>query len=149
MISNTYNVVMFAHNEGKNITQSVKSLFNNCDDRMSKCLILAKGCTDNTVEILENFGQEHYNQLKVIELLLGDECNAWNTYAHDLADSVKVHFFIDADVAFTENAFPIMFDTLTSSGTAMGIACLPSSERNIEYYCSLAIDRSCLFGNCY
>ena len=145
-----YAIAMFAYNEEKNISRSVKSVFENTDERLSCFYVIANGCSDRTVEILKEIENgQGGEKLEIVDLEIGDKCNAWNVYMHDIANEVAVHFFVDADVSFTKNAFPIMFETLLSKQGAHAIAGLPCSGRNIEYYRSLVKDRACLFGNCY
>ena len=146
-----YNIVMFAYNEQDNIEQSVTSVFRNIDERLNRFYVIANGCSDLTVqkanEVKKNL---NFRSLSVIELEEGDKCNAWNHYMHTIADDSEVHFFVDADVKFTENSFPLMFDKLTSKGNeTVVIAGMPQSGRNIAFYRSLVIDRACFFGNLY
>jgi glycosyltransferase involved in cell wall biosynthesis len=150
-LTNTkYSIVMFAHNEEKNIEQSVISAINNTDSNFDQLFVIANGCSDKTIEIMERLLRNSIiSRTKLIKIDFGDKCNAWNYYVHSIATSNQVHFFIDADVKFTKGAFAIMFDTLISSNAANAIAGLPFSGRNIDYYRSLVIEKSCLFGNCY
>ncbi len=143
-----YSIVMFAYNEEKNINSSVSSVFKNIDSRCSSVYVIANGCRDNTVAILKNL-QRQFDKLEVVELSVGDKCNAWNEYVHHISPQVEAHFFIDADVQFTAQVFPLLFDTLQESDSANGVAGIPFSGRNKDYYRSLVTDRSCLFGNCY
>ncbi len=146
----SYSIVMFAYNEEKHIEASVRSIFNNVDDRLKSLSVIANGCTDTTVSILKNMAQKSaFEKLKIIDLPIGDKCNAWNEYVHNLHSNSEVHFFTDADVEFTEMAFPRMFDTLIHDEEAQAVAGLPFSGRNIEEYRKLVIEQKCLFGNCY
>ncbi|MFQ3237195.1 MAG: glycosyltransferase involved in cell wall biosynthesis, partial [Paraglaciecola sp.] len=104
-----YNIVMFAHNEEKNITKSIESVFANVDDNLNAFLIIANGCTDKTVSVIaKNKEILGFEKLKVVELTLGDKCNAWNHYVYSLAELVDTHFFVDADVKFSPLCFPKM-----------------------------------------
>jgi len=146
----SYAVVMFAHNEERDIANSIRSVLDNVDDRMSNLYVIANGCTDSTVSITQTIQmKETTRKITVIDLELGDKCNAWNYYTSEIASDETVHFFVDADVGFTKNAFPIMFDTLQNEDAANAVAGFPFSGRNIEYYRSLVTEKSCLFGNCY
>lgn len=149
-MSSTYSIVMFAYNEEQNIEKSVDSIFNNIDDRLQHLTVIANGCTDNTVSVLQTLKtKKAYEKLNIIELTLGDKCNAWNQYVHHLHDDSSVHFFTDADVMFTQNAFPLLFDKLIKTPNANAIAGMPQSGRNKDFYRSLVTKRSCLFGNLY
>lgn len=150
-VDNKYNIVMFAYNEEKNIEDSIKSIFNNVDTRLSKFYILANGCTDSTISIAKTVKKKlKFEKLSVIEISEGDKCNAWNTYVHSIADSSDVHFFVDADVNFTNKSFPLMFDQLIAQGEqTVVIAGVPQSGRNQNLYRSFIVERACFFGNLY
>lgn len=138
---------MFAYNEEKHIETSLSSVFSNIDSECKNVTLMANGCTDQTVSIAQQMANTN-NLLNVIELSLGDKCNAWNTYIHENAPDVDTHFFIDADVKFTSNVFPILHEQLQNS-SAHAVAGVPASGRNKAYYESLVTDRSCFFGNLY
>lgn len=146
-----YNIVMFAYNEEKNIALSVKSVFESADDNLKHFFLIANGCTDKTVEVALSVKDElNFTKMSVVNLEIGDKCNAWNHYVHELATSEDVHFFVDADVKFSPNCFGAMHDKLFECPSeTVAIAGLPLSGRNIEFYRSLVRDRSCFFGNLY
>lgn len=146
----TYSVTMFAYNEERNISTAVQSVFENSDEGLNRVVVIANGCTDNTVGVLNALSnQTGYEKLDVIELVLGDKCNAWNHYIHDLAEENDVHFLVDADVSFTKNAFPGMAAKLLSDERANAVAGLPFSGRNQGQYEDMVVNGWCLFGNCY
>lgn len=146
-----YNVVMFAYNEAENIEASINSVFKNCSDGLNRYCLIANGCTDETVDIAHQIKAKlGFDALEVIEIALGDKCNAWNTYIHEIADNASVHFFCDADVQFSADCFDILSRHLaTTSDKTVVIAGLPLSGRNIEFYRSLVLERACFFGNLY
>lgn len=146
-----YNIVMFAYNEQDNIEASITSIYNNINRQLHKFYLIANGCTDKTVDTAKSIKSKFgFEQLHIIELALGDKCNAWNTYVHDLADDVDVHFFTDADVQFSPHCFEKMTDKLTGVGEeTVIIAGMPLSGRNVDFYRSLVIERACFFGNLY
>ena len=136
MDTGKYNVIMFAYNEANNIEKSITSIYNNVDVGLNCFYLLANGCTDNTVSIaLKMKEQLKFEALEVIEIKLGDKCNAWNTYIHELSDNVATHFFTDADVQFSENCFSQMHRKLTAApDETVVIAGLPLSGRNVDFY---------------
>lgn len=144
----TYAIVMFAYNEEKNIQNSVNSVFLNVDSQLENLVVIANGCTDKTVIKLNELTKKH-EKLKVVELAIGDKCNAWNEYIHNIANNCDVHFFLDADVQFTKQVFPKLFKKLIATPQAHAVAGLPFSGRNKKYYRGLVIERGCIFGNCY
>lgn len=146
----SYSIVMFAYNEELHIKRSVKSIFNNVDHRLQSLTVIANGCTDSTVDILKMLQKEsQYEKLSIINLSIGDKCNAWNEYVHTLHTHSDVHFFTDADVEFTNQAFPQMFETLLGDKAAQAIAGIPFSGRNKKHYQEMVTEYKCLFGNCY
>jgi hypothetical protein len=82
---------------------------------------------------------------------LGDKCNAWNHYVHNVADEDTLcHFFVDADVVFSQQCFPLLIDKITKANDSCHIiAGMPLSGRNLEFYQSLVTERFCFFGNLY
>ncbi|WOJ95057.1 glycosyltransferase family A protein [Congregibacter variabilis] len=146
-----YAIVMFAYNEEQNIQSSLDSLFAAINPNFTKLTVIANGCSDNTANIVRDnrhrFGR---HRLSVVELAIGDKCNAWNHYIHVLAGNESCHFFVDADVTFSEDCFGRMSRCLNESAQSYNIvAGVPLSGRNQDYYQSLITDRSCFFGNLY
>jgi hypothetical protein len=142
---------MFAYNEQDNISNSLKSVYDNKTPSLKCVYLIANGCTDKTVECAEQLKDAlEFTELKIVNIKLGDKCNAWNHYMHHLADDVDCHFFIDADVNFSDNCFQQMHDKLIHSANAeVAIAGLPLTGRNIDFYRSLVVERACFFGNLY
>jgi glycosyltransferase involved in cell wall biosynthesis len=149
-MSEGYSIVMFAHNEEKNIQESITSVLSNVDEKLNQFTVIANGCNDSTASIVKHLiGLDSTNRLTLVELEVGDKCNAWNTYVHKLAHSSDVYFFLDADVRFTTNVFPKMYSKLLQANDVNAIAGLPFSGRNMQEYKSLVENKYCLFGNCY
>jgi len=140
---------MFAHNEEKNIKKSIQSIFKNVDGDLCKLFVLANGCTDNTVVVLNELKAQH-KKLEIINLKLGDKCNAWNEYMHYIAPECAIHYFVDADVQFSDNCFSKMSEHLLGTEQeTVAVAGMPLSGRNMKFYRSLVTENSCLFGNFY
>lgn len=146
-----YNIVMFAYNEADNLESSLTNMFNNIDERVQNVYLLANGCTDNTVQVASNVKETlGFSKLEIVQIDIGDKCNAWNHYVHDIKVDADCHFFVDADVTFSENCFPILFDKLASAvPTPNIIAGYPLSGRNLAFYEMLVTERACFFGNLY
>ena len=151
MTNSTYSIVMFAYNEEENIEQSILSIKQQVSDNLECFYIVANGCTDNTVSVAEAIKKrEKFDKLNIIELVIGDKCNAWNHYVHNVAKPVDVHFFVDADVRFSDQCFDKMSQHLSlSPEQTVTIAGMPLSGRNKAFYESLVKERSCFFGNLY
>ena len=125
-----YNICMFAHNEERNIERSIKSALTNSNQNLISIYVIVNGSTDRTRHIVADMKVNH-DQIELVELELGDKCNAWNHYTHLIAaeNPAKVHFFVDTDVAFTDQAFSVLFEKLIQSEIAVAIAGLPMSGR--------------------
>jgi len=145
-----YSVVTFAYNEADTIAATLDSIITNSDDRLAALTVVANGCTDATVDRARAALAKHTGiNATVIELALGDKCNAWNTYIYQYVPEAAVHFFVDSDVTFTENAFPALFEALLAVPSKNAVTGLPQSGRNKDHYVELATKYSCLFGNLY
>lgn len=146
-----YAIVMFAYNEGERIALSLASLHAACDSGLTRALVIANGCTDDTADQVRLYKSNNgFDALELVELSLGDKCNAWNYYVHELAGKEACHFFVDADVRFSTSAFPQLAQTLVQNEAHPHIvAGMPLSGRNASFYRTLVTDRSCFFGNLY
>lgn len=151
-MESNYSIVMFAHNEQKNIEQSLRSIHSNVDSNLHAFYLIANGCSDRTVEIAATVKAAlEFDEMVVIELAPADKCNAWNHYIHKVAsDNITTHFCVDADVLFSANCFPILAEHLASNVEPSNVvAGMPLSGRNMGFYRSLVVERSCFFGNLY
>lgn len=145
----SYSVVSFAYNEGDSINATIRSIISNSDKRLKNITIVANGCTDNTAEIAkETLNKYAPCSFKVVQLEIGDKCNAWNHYIYHHLAECEVVFFTDSDLTFSENAFPKLFDKLLATNQ-LAIAGLPQTGRNIAQYVELVENYSCLFGGLY
>jgi len=145
----SYSVVTFAYNEEKTIAATLRSIIDNADQRLCHISIIANGCSDNTYKVAKSTLEKYATcKFNVIDLALGDKCNAWNHYVYSMLPECDVHFFVDSDVTFTTQAFPKLFDKLIASNHN-AVTGLPQSGRNSKHYTELATRYSCLFGNLY
>lgn len=144
-----YSIVTFAYNEESSIGETIRSILSNCDERMTRLTIVANGCTDRTIEVANDSIKAAQIPCMVVELSLGDKCNAWNQYIYHHLPEADVHFFVDSDVTFTEKAFPKLYEQLIKSPEKNAVTGLPQTGRNIRKYLELATHYSCLFGNLY
>lgn len=148
-MNQSYSVVTFAYNEENSIAETIRSILVNCDHRITKFTVVANGCTDQTIDVAKASIEGAAVPCKVVELSLGDKCNAWNEYVFHHLPEADVHFFVDSDVTFTEKAFPNLFDQLVRSPKKNAVTGLPQTGRNLSHYIELATRYSCLFGNLY
>ena len=109
-MNQTYNIVMFAYNEAHNIANSIRSIHTSVGKHLGQFFVIANGCTDNTAAVAEKIKRDlDFTQMHVIDIAIGDKCNAWNTYIHEYSGDYALHFFVDADVIFSENVFEQLY----------------------------------------
>jgi hypothetical protein len=141
---------MFAHNEERHIIRSLSSVLESAGSNLTKLYVIANGCTDDTSGQIKKLQLAISNgKIVLIELELGDKCNAWNHYVHHEADTTPFHFFVDADVLFVPGTFDRLSQCLVDSPVANAAAGLPFSGRNQQQYLNMVKQGRCLFGNCY
>jgi hypothetical protein len=70
--------------------------------------VIANGCSDNTAEIATNLSKE-IPQIRVVELTVGDKCNAWNHFVHELKPRAACYAFMDGDVQPAQERFTLSF----------------------------------------
>ncbi|KRS22211.1 glycosyl transferase [Alishewanella sp. WH16-1] len=144
-----YSVVAFAYNEERTIGATLSSILKNADSQLKHIAVIANGCTDHTYQIAKAvLEQQSPCSFEVVTLALGDKCNAWNQYVYQYLPECAVHFFVDSDVTFTEQAFGKLFQQLQTS-ERIAVTGLPQSGRNLAQYTELATRYSCMFGNLY
>lgn len=144
-----YSIVAFAYNEERTIKKTLLSLLQNTDGNLKHIAVIANGCTDLTYDIAKNvLEQQTKCSFQVVNLDIGDKCNAWNNYVYHHLPECAVHFFVDSDVAFTDKAFGKLYQKLQGS-EQLAITGLPQTGRNIAQYTELATRYSCMFGNLY
>ncbi len=88
---------VFAHDEGDGIAAMVARLLaQDLSGLDARVLVLANGCTDDTVARARAAGAE------VADLPLGGKSRTWNRFVHDLSrPAAEVLVFVDADIEFT------------------------------------------------
>lgn len=149
MVEKKINIAVFAYNEENSIENAIRSIYESLGDSIKfKTFVLANGCVDNTVEIVRNM-TNHYPGLSVVEIEMGDKCNAWNTYVYDYADDAYCHFFCDGDVTFSKGAFERMYDKLLENDLSFAVAGVPLSGRGRKKYFQMIKEKSNIFGNLY
>lgn len=88
---------VFAHNESASIAAMVARLLaQDVSGLEARILVLANGCTDDTVALARTAGVE------VTDLAQGGKSRTWNRFVHDLSrPEAEVLVFVDADIEFT------------------------------------------------
>lgn len=98
-------VGVFAHNEARNIVKTLTGLANQEATGLDvRLLVLANGCSDNTVELARAFAEPHNARnpgmrIEVIELAEGGKSRTWNRFVHELSrPDADILIFADADI---------------------------------------------------
>jgi hypothetical protein len=98
---------VFAHNEAAGIAAMVAELARQdilLDPRLSvRMLILANGCTDDTVARARDASLATGARIEVVDLPEGGKSRSWNRFVHDLCrPAAEVLVFCDADIEMPE-----------------------------------------------
>lgn len=142
-------VCIFACNEERTLPSCVGALDAaglKADDHVH---ILVNGCTDDTARVARTLAKAD-NRITVHELPVGDKANAWNEYAHRLADpAASAHIFLDGDVWPSTGAISEIERALQRSPDAYGAAALPASGRSRRGWAYRLLENHYLSGNLY
>lgn len=156
-------VAVFARNEAAHIAKGLDSVVRAHEvsgaDRL-RVVVLVNGTTDDTLTQVNAYAHAVNNDritIETAELPIGDKCNAWNAYTHQLAQldtpeagiDKTVHFFMDGDCRADEQAFIRMRRKLESVKHAHAVVGVPLSGRNRKRYTKLLAERRWLYGNLY
>lgn len=144
------NVAIFAYNEERTIGRALDSVFCAAPTGEDVCVfVLANGCTDATVDFVRGYAARQ-PEVNPVEIPLGDKCNAWNLYVHELADDkAEAHFFMDGDCWCSPKSLERMLDVLRENPQATSVAGTPQSGRNRRLYIDHQKKRGWIFGNLY
>lgn len=98
-------VGVFAHNEARNILKTLTGMARQEATGLDvRVLVLANGCSDDTVDLARTFAEPHNARslnirIEVIELAEGGKSRTWNRFVHELSRSdADVLMFADADI---------------------------------------------------
>jgi glycosyltransferase involved in cell wall biosynthesis len=145
-------VMVLAHNEEKHIGACLDSLFDGEPDLPLEVYVMANGCTDRTEEITRDYGRKR-PEVHLVSIQLGDKCNAWNVFIHDLARERcplrPVYFFMDGDARIVPGSLTTLANGLVAHPHAHAASAPPASGRNMEYDRRDLIDNHHLVANLY
>lgn len=144
-----FSIAVFAHNEERSIANALRSIIAAADGLSEfRITVLANGCTDDTRGAVRRFAARE-PRVQLVEIALGDKCNAWNTYVYDLLDDSPAQFFMDGDVRCSSHAIATMRAKLLASDHATAIAGVPCSGRSRLFYQTYIEKWGWLYGNLY
>jgi glycosyltransferase involved in cell wall biosynthesis len=100
---------VFAHNEAHCIEKMLHGLMRQAVTGLdARIMILANGCTDDTVKLAREFVHSHGGtnpgmDVLVFDLKQGGKSRTWNSYVHELSrPEADVLIFMDADIDLPE-----------------------------------------------
>ncbi|WP_428409398.1 glycosyltransferase [Hyphococcus sp.] len=142
-------ICIFARNEEQRLPSCVGALGAAGLGDADKIHILINGCTDNTAAAARSLAEADA-RITAHELPVGDKANAWNDYAHRIADSsVETHVFMDGDITASEGAITALAEALRRSPEAYAAAALPAAGRSRRGWATLLLLNNYLSGNLY
>lgn len=142
-------VAVFAHNEGAYIERCLRSLEWACPERRLLVYVLANGCRDDTVARARAYASQQLD-IRVVEIELGDKCNAWNQFLHhDWPGNDDTVFFMDGDVEACPDALSFLADGLAKNPRVLVTSSLPASGRSRQAHVAAAVSSRGLFGGLY
>ena len=151
-IDGAWPVMVLAHNEEKRIVPCLDSIFASDPDRSFNVFVMANGCSDNTEDIVREYGRTHEG-VNVVSIRMGDYCNAWNVFIHHIipayAQDSEVYFFMDGDCRAWPGSFSVMAKALEEDSEANAAGSIPMSGRSQEKDARLAMESRTFYANLY
>lgn len=145
-------IAVFAHNEEQGIEQSVLSILQSFEGHRGEfdvqVCVLANGCQDRTAEVVGGLERQR-REVRLVNLNLGDKCNAWNHYVHELCPVGDFHIFMDGDVTAYLDSGPNLVLKLKECKDALAVTGLPLGGRHSEAYRRLIEEDPTIWGNLY
>lgn len=144
-------VAIFAHNEERLIAgclDSVLSVFAGERDLEPRLYVLVNGSSDRTAEVVKAYGRTH-RSIHLVEIDLGDKCNAWNHYVYRIAPEAPIHVFMDGDVHMGPRAAQELIAALDRHPAAMAAAAAPKGGRHSARYREETRKHPGIWGNLY
>jgi hypothetical protein len=124
-------VAIFAHNEARNIFRCLQSFTGGAPGLDLRFYVLCNGNSDRTNTIVAEYAKLD-PRVSLVDIALGDKCNAWNVYVYEIAPDADVHIFMDGDCELAADAIPRMLETLRRCTQASAVSALPLSGRSVQ-----------------
>ncbi len=145
-------VMVLAHNEEKHIVACLDSLFDGEPRQPLEVFVMANGCTDRTEELTRAYA-ERRPEVHLVPIALGDKCNAWNVFIHDIVPSRcpdrSVYFFMDGDARSMPGSLAVMAAALHAEPHAHAASAPPASGRNVAHDRRELLEERGLVANLY
>jgi glycosyltransferase involved in cell wall biosynthesis len=144
--------MVLAHNEERCITTCLDSIFAAEPGAAFDVFVMANGCTDGTEDVVREYARRR-PQVQLVSLELGDKCNAWNHFIHDVLPARcpgrEIYFFMAGDARAVPGSFSAMSGELKSNPYPHAAAAVPASGRNALRDRATQIERHGLVANLY
>jgi len=145
-------VMVLAHNEENNIAACLDSIYAAEAGCSFRVFVMANGCTDNTEQIVNEYGKTHEG-VQVVSIAVGDRCNAWNVFIHETAPKYvpgsNVYFFMDGDCRVAPGSFSELAKALAQNPEANAAGAPPLSGREKERDAKDLLESRGLVANLY
>jgi hypothetical protein len=141
-------VAVFAHNEARNIVRCLLSFMSGAPGLDLRFYVLCNGNIDRTNAIVTEYAKLD-PRISLVDIALGDKCNAWNVYVHEIAPDADIHIFMDGDCELGADAIPRMLETLRSHPHASAVSTLPLSGRSVRHWRRDILENHGITGNLY
>jgi cellulose synthase/poly-beta-1,6-N-acetylglucosamine synthase-like glycosyltransferase len=102
-------IIIPAHNEASVIAATLQSIMSNSFDRPLQVIVVANGCTDQTAEVVRQFG----NYVELVETPVGSKVHALNL--GDRVAKYDLRAYLDADIELSDNALQTVVDAFKDS----------------------------------
>jgi glycosyltransferase involved in cell wall biosynthesis len=128
-------VMVLAHNEAERIVACLDSIYAADPGRKFSIFVMANGCTDNTEDIVREYGKTHEG-VNVVSIEMGCYCNAWNVFIHQTvpahAPGSEIYFFMDGDCRVWPGSFSELAKGLADHPEANAAGSVPMTGRSME-----------------
>ncbi|TNE38067.1 MAG: glycosyltransferase [Alphaproteobacteria bacterium] len=141
-------VYVFAHNEAAGIRKSIESILSQDRTNRIDIHVINNGSTDNTSDIVLDLAQ-HYPNIFLHNLAIGDKCNAWNFAVHSLSERYSSHIFMDGDVQISPNGLERLLNSIAENPSLNAFSAIPYSGRTRAKQIAEMIRHPGVAGNLY
>lgn len=145
-------VMVAAHNEETNILACLKSILAAEPTLGVDVYVMANGCTDATESVVREL-RERAPSVHLVRIRLGDKCNAWNVFIHEVVPRFcpnrTVYFFVDGDVRLVSGSLSALTQILSRDAHAHAASGTPLSGRTMRRASETRRAEHHLVGNLY
>lgn len=128
-------IMVLAHNEERRIVACLDSIFASEPSPNVEVYVMANGCTDRTEDLTREYAKKR-REVKLVSIALGDKCNAWNVFVHDVAGAAaagrKTYVFMDGDAKVVPGSLSALARGLARNPHAHAASAPPASGRSME-----------------